>query len=398
MGLLAPADAAFDPFDSYPATRLPRVHVQRLMQHFLSTIAFQYYPLDLNMESNPFVVAWWPLALADPALFHVSIQTASLDEELRARRGFPISELLMADSVSLVRRKIADSLLAVQDETMNAVVTLAAIEHGKGNFEASRMHIDGVKRMVDVRGGISQVKRTSPLTARMVPWVSLLVTGTPQFTVQDDDGFGDGLSPIPQWRLAPSTTELDTGPFSGADIDHDVANILSRLLYIFEPLEQPRLTNADLHDLTCFAVHKLLLLPETPSGGGAGESSRPAVSECLRYAMVLYMLVLHGTTYYSHVHLVMAVVQQLQKQIEALAESLHLHGPLGIWAVSVGMAAAADMDDACAWFVEQGRFLARELDLATWDDVLMQLQSVLWSEGNEPLFRRQWIRLFDTIP
>ncbi|GJN85530.1 hypothetical protein PLIIFM63780_009097 [Purpureocillium lilacinum] len=350
------------------------------------------------MESNPFVVAWWPLALADPALFHVSIQTASLDEELRARRGFPISELLMADSVSLVRRKIADSLLAVQDETMNAVVTLAAIEHGKGNFEASRMHIDGVKRMVDVRGGISQVKRTSPLTARMVPWVSLLVTGTPQFTVQDDDGFGDGLSPIPQWRLAPSTTELDTGPFSGADIDHDVANILSRLLYIFEPLEQPRLTNADLHDLTCFAVHKLLLLPETPSGGGATEPSRSAVSECLRYAMVLYMLVLHGTTYYSHVHLVMAVVQQLQKQIEALAESPHLHGPLGIWAVSVGMASAADMDDACAWFMEQGRFLARELDLVTWDDVLMQLQSVLWSEGNEPLFRRQWIRLFDTIP
>ncbi|KAL3957100.1 hypothetical protein ACCO45_007678 [Purpureocillium lilacinum] len=338
------------------------------MQHFLSTIAFQYYPLDLNMESNPFVVAWWPLALADPALFHVSIQTASLDEELRAQRGFPISELLMADSVSLVRRKIADSSLAVQDETMNAVVTLAAIEHGKGNFEASQMHIDGVKRMVDVRGGISQVKRTSPLTARMVPWVSLLVTGSPQFPVQDDDGFGDGLSPITQWRLAPSTTGFDTGPFSDAAIDHDVAHILSRLRYIFEPLEQPRLTNADLHDLTCFAVHKLLLLPETPSGGW-GWRIEQARS-----------------------------IRMPPKQIEALAESPHLHGPLGIWAVSVGMASAADMDDACAWFMEQGRFLARELDLVTWDDVLMQLQSVLWSEGNEPLFRRQWIRLFDTIP
>ena len=97
------------------------------------------------MESNPFVVAWWPLALADPALFHVSIQTASLDEELRAQRGFPISELLMADSVSLVRRKIADSSLAVQDETMNAVVTLAAIvvrlpsTHASASFSISHL-------------------------------------------------------------------------------------------------------------------------------------------------------------------------------------------------------------------------------------------------------------------
>lgn len=80
------------------------------------------------METNPFVISWWPKALADPALFHVSLQTASLDEELRAQRGFPISETLMADSVSLLRRKIEQPSLAFQDETLNAVVTLAAIE------------------------------------------------------------------------------------------------------------------------------------------------------------------------------------------------------------------------------------------------------------------------------
>lgn len=94
----------------------------------MSKIAFQYYPLDLTTETNPFIVSWWPLALADPALFHVSLQTASLDDELLARKGFPNSELLMADSVLLIRRKIADPSLAIQDETMNSVVTLAAIE------------------------------------------------------------------------------------------------------------------------------------------------------------------------------------------------------------------------------------------------------------------------------
>ena len=32
------------------------------------------------------------------------------------------------------------------------------------------MHINGVKRMVLARGGLHEVKRTSPLTARMVAW------------------------------------------------------------------------------------------------------------------------------------------------------------------------------------------------------------------------------------
>lgn len=94
----------------------------------LNKIAFQYYPLDLNVGSNPFLVSWWPLALGDPALFHVSLQTACLDEELLAQRGFSSSELLMADSVALLRHKIEDSSLAMQDATMNAVITLAAIE------------------------------------------------------------------------------------------------------------------------------------------------------------------------------------------------------------------------------------------------------------------------------
>jgi hypothetical protein len=90
--------------------------------------------------------------------------------ELREQKGFAMSEILMADSVSLVRQRVFDSVSALQDETMDSVVTLAAIEYGKGNVDVSTMHIDGVKRMVQMRGGINKVKVASPLTARMVSW------------------------------------------------------------------------------------------------------------------------------------------------------------------------------------------------------------------------------------
>jgi len=112
---------ALDPFNSYPATALRPQRVQGLMHHcklfrlidqaligtwlmciVLSKIAFQYYPLDMNPASNPFITSWWPRALADPALFHVSLQTASLDDEFHAKKGFLHSELLMKDSLSLI--------------------------------------------------------------------------------------------------------------------------------------------------------------------------------------------------------------------------------------------------------------------------------------------------------
>jgi hypothetical protein len=47
---------------------------------------------------------------------------------LLAQKGFQTSELLMADSVALLRRKVEDTSLAVQDGTMNSVITLATIE------------------------------------------------------------------------------------------------------------------------------------------------------------------------------------------------------------------------------------------------------------------------------
>ncbi|KAF4622742.1 hypothetical protein G7Y89_g14284 [Cudoniella acicularis] len=254
-----------DPFDSYPQTNLPRLRVQGLIHHFLSKIAFAYYPLDLDSKSNPFVVSWWPLALKDPALFHVSLQTASLDDELLAQNGFPDSNVLMAESVSLVRRKVQDPSLAFQDETMDAVVTLAAIEYGKGELHTSKMHIDGVIRMVAVRGGIQAVKKSSPLTARMVPWVSMLVMGIPQFPTQDDAGHGDGISTIQLWKDSSFTPTLNQElvNLGGLGLEPELFDTLLRLRNIFyrfsiRDSQHTELPTTDLHDLTYY-LRRLVL-------------------------------------------------------------------------------------------------------------------------------------------
>ncbi|KAK4679207.1 hypothetical protein QC764_202080 [Podospora pseudoanserina] len=378
--------SSVDPFESYPQTRLPRSHVQRLIHSFLHKIAFQYYPLDLSPTSNPFLVSWWPQALGDPALFHVSLQTACLDEELLAQRGFQASTVLMADSVALLRRKVEDSALAVQDGTMNSVITLAAIEFGKGNTRVSEMHVAGVKRLVDLRGGISSVRRTSPLTARMVSWVSLLVMGHPQFDTQDDAGIGDGIPPIPEWRLDLPILEDQLG---NLNIDHPVKNVLTRLRCVFERAQSAPFPNTRLHDLTCFAVHRLLL-----TAAGAHVSS--PTTECIRYGIVLYMFIIQGPTYFSHAVLMNKLVTNLRQHLEQQQFEFAAHQDVNVWLAAVGLVASANNTAHYEWFAERARAASASLQLRSWTDTLSCIKRVLWLETvhSEGIFRPHWDMFF----
>ncbi|KAI0130363.1 hypothetical protein BJ170DRAFT_731842 [Xylariales sp. AK1849] len=362
---------SLDPFDSYPQTRLPREHVQRLIYSFLHKIAFQYYPLDLSATSNPFLVSWWPLALGDPALFHVSLQTACLDEELLAQKGFQTSELLMADSVLLLRRKVQDTSLAVQDGTMNSVITLAAIEFGKGNIKVSKMHVDGVKRLVNKRGGINSVRQTSPLTARMVSWVSMLIMGYPQFETQDDVGIGDGIPPIPECRI---------------NVDYAVRNVFMRLLNVFQRAQRIPFPPTQLHNLTCFVVHRLLLsASDTPNP----ESS--PITECIRYAIILYMFIIHGPTYYSHAVILHMIVSRFMEHLKQLELTPRVYGSLDVWLLAIGMVSSTGTTNY-QWFTERSRAMASSLDVDNWNDAVVRIKNVLWlgTLQGEDLFRPHW--------
>ncbi|KAK1145884.1 hypothetical protein N8T08_003830 [Aspergillus melleus] len=384
---------SLDPFDSYPQTRLPRERVQRLIHSFVHKIAFQYYPLDLNPTSNPFLISWWPLALGDPALFHVSLQTACLDEELLAQKGFQASEILNADSVALLRRKVQDPSLAVQDGTMNSVITLAAIEFGKGNIKVSEMHVDGVKKLIEMRGGINSVRQTSPLTARMVSWVSMIVTGHPQFDTQDDFGTGNGIPTIPEWQLE-STARYDLSDLGSIEVEYAVSNVFIRLRNAFKRAQQTPLPSPRLHDLTCFVVHRLLLSVLDPT---VTQSSSP-ITECIRYATVLYMFTIQGPLYYSHAVILNMIVTRFMDNLKQLDLFNSRHNDsLNTWFLAIGMVASSGTPHY-QWFMSRAGKLSAYVTIRHWNDAFVRIKSILWLETmqGEDIFRPHWDTVLNT--
>ncbi|EGY18141.1 C6 zinc finger domain-containing protein [Verticillium dahliae VdLs.17] len=320
---------SLDPFDSYPQTRLPRAQVQRLIHSY---------------------------------------------EELLAQKGFQSSEVLMVDSVALLRRKVEDLSLAVQDGTLNSVITLATIEYGKGNIEVSHTHVEGVKRLVQLRGGINAVRQTSPLTARMVSWASMLIMGHPQFETQDDAGIGDGIPPIPEWQLEPVGLDdghVDLAPY---EIDYAVSNVVGRLRSVFRQAEQVHFSTTRLHDLTCFVVHRLLRTsPDPPM------SAPSPMSQCLRYATALYMFIIQGPTYYPHTVIMGDVIRKLIENREQLDPS-----PFDIWIFTIGLAASVGTAQY-QWFLERARAAATSLQLREWSHGLYEYERLCLVTGSKVL-------------
>ena len=216
----------------------------------------------------------------------------------------------------------------------------------------------------------------------------MLVNGAPQFPTQDDSGLGNGVSTTPRWYLASAKSNTQAASFGDSDIYPAVADILRRLRHIFHGRPLPVLTSTELHDLTCFVLHKLLLLPVLSTNN----DKYSAISECLRYAMALYMLIIHGTTYYSHAHLANSMLMQLKEHLGHLAETDYGCGPLQLWILSVGMVSAIGTRD-CSWFTKESCSAAAFLGLQTWEDILAQLETVLWTRSEQTdLIMQVWQR------
>ena len=221
--------------------------------------------------------------------------------------------------------------------------------------------------------------------------VSMILTQTPQFDVQDDLRLGDGIAAIPQWfhLQTVSRDEIPCG-FLNLELDPSISDVFLRLRHLFRVSHEHNLSTTDLHDLTCYILHKLLAW--SPDESQPGHANLIATSQSIRCAVALYMLIIHGPTYFSHAHLQSSLVAELRRSIRSLLPMFAIeNGPLALWVLIVGMAASQDALTS-GWFTAKATTVARGLELRTWDDILQCMEGVVWykTQRGEEHFRQQW--------
>lgn len=217
----------------------------------------------------------------------------------------------------------------------------------------------------------------------------MLIMGHPQFETQDDVGDGDGIPPIPEWQLD-STALHDLPALGSIDVDYAVRNVFIRLRNVFQRSQRIPFPTTRLHDLTCFVVHRLLL-----SASDTANPQSSAITECIRYAIILYMLIIQGPTYYSHALILNTIVTRFTEHLEQLESTARMHDSLDVWLVAIGMVASTGTTHY-QWFMKSARAMAASLQLGNWNDTLVHIKSVLWLETlqGEDIFRPHWDVIF----
>lgn len=232
----------------------------------------------------------------------------------------------------------------------------------------------------------------------------MLVKGHPQFQTQDDMGTGEGIPPIPEWQLdstRPEEEEEDEDesnrffPDIIAQLGNDeVRNVLIRLKHSFRRARRyPPFPSTRLHDLTCFVVHRLLFTAPSPS---LQSSAASPVTECVRYAIILYMFTIQGPTYFSHAVILDSLLGRFMgylEQLDSMPRKESGSRALDIWLLSIGLVASSGTSQIRhRWFGEKVRVLAGSLGIGGWVGVRECVMGMLWLEIGlmEDIFRGCW--------
>ncbi|EKV04878.1 hypothetical protein PDIG_86790 [Penicillium digitatum PHI26] len=220
--------------------------------------------------------------------------------------------------------------------------------------------------------------------------VSMLIMGHPQFETQDDFGIGDGIPPIPEWQFDSTVLDDQLFDLSNIEVEYAVKNVLSRLRSIFHRVRNMPFQATQLHDLTCFVIHRLLL-----SAPATTISLPSPITESIRCGVIIYMFIAQGPTYYSHAVILNTIMIRFMENLEHLTSISRVYDSLDVWFAAVGMVASAGTPHH-RWFMSRAREIAVALNLENFDVILFHIKSVLWLEKpqSEDLVRSHWDNIF----
>lgn len=160
---------------------------------------------ELDLPGNPGLLrtSWFPLAMTEPALFSVIILlAASHYASLRGDLGNTKCDLLSlrCEAISSINKSLETQQLgAVRDGLIGAIAKMASHEAMFGSLENYNIHMQGLKRVIHLRGGLTSLGLNG-LLHRIVLWIdrnaAFLHGLTWYFSVDDAIMFG-GFTPDP---------------------------------------------------------------------------------------------------------------------------------------------------------------------------------------------------------
>jgi hypothetical protein len=166
---------------SFPVA-IPKFYIQQWLKFtkLVSTIAMRVmFPLGAFIGFDMKDMAWFEYLTLDAAYLHVTVfgAEAFIDKLLGQSNHTPNPEATQhfVKGVQLLRERlfVGDEEAKVSNSTLSVVLILAMSAHNTGEYETGKQHMEGLCKMVNLRGGLSAF-RGSKLLMLMLRYVVAL--------------------------------------------------------------------------------------------------------------------------------------------------------------------------------------------------------------------------------
>ncbi|CAI6310144.1 unnamed protein product [Periconia digitata] len=132
-----------------------------IITDFFAHVADGMYPAHIGVSLEAAKCTWLRVMLLDEHNFHcsVALMQACNATFLYGKWDALVSATFLTSSISHVRKKI-ESPDALSCSTVAIVLSLVTQEQFRNEHEAARVHLGGLVRMINLRGGLDTLKET----------------------------------------------------------------------------------------------------------------------------------------------------------------------------------------------------------------------------------------------
>ncbi|KAH6723577.1 hypothetical protein BKA61DRAFT_13229 [Leptodontidium sp. MPI-SDFR-AT-0119] len=136
-------------FIDFPVPMQP--YMRKLLHQYSTSIM---HITDPKHPSNPTESAWFPMFMTDAALFHAVLCTSAIWTNLLSGGNDEVPQgRHMLEAISLINVRLRN--VDVSDATLTTILFLAKAEYTQKNYTIWDVHMNGTRRIVEMRGGIS---------------------------------------------------------------------------------------------------------------------------------------------------------------------------------------------------------------------------------------------------
>ncbi|KAF2148602.1 hypothetical protein K461DRAFT_298002 [Myriangium duriaei CBS 260.36] len=158
-----------DPFKTYPIPWQP--YLPAVVDHYVQHMTVDIPELDGPDARGLLRSSWFPLTMANRSLFCVIILIAASHRATTCNKRDALNLLrLRTEALDFVQQDLENQSLCLSDQMVGAVAKLASYEAMYGTRESYKVHMEGLRRMVMLRGGIRSLGLNG-LLSRLVVWI-----------------------------------------------------------------------------------------------------------------------------------------------------------------------------------------------------------------------------------